>query len=75
MRGIAGNYLDDTGSDKAWLQAHAGSYYCAVGTCRMGGDDLAVVDPELRVHGIDGLRVVGVSIIPALPSGNTNARR
>ena len=44
-----------------------------VGTCRMGHDELAVVDPELRVHGIDGLRVCDASIMPTINSSNTNA--
>jgi choline dehydrogenase len=44
-----------------------------VGTCRMGQDELAVVDPQLRVHGIDGLRVIDASVMPTLPTGNTNA--
>ena len=44
-----------------------------VGTCKMGSDRLAVVDDHLRVHGMEGLRVVDASIMPTMPSGNINA--
>jgi choline dehydrogenase len=49
------------------------SYHHQVGTCKMGVDECAVVDPNLRVIGLSGLRVADASIIPTVPSGNTNA--
>ena len=56
-----------------YLVANGGCVSHQVGTCKMGTDPLAVVDPELRVHGVEGLRVVDASIMPTLISGNTNA--
>jgi len=44
----------------------------SVGTCRMGNDAMAVTDAQLRVQGIEGLRIVDASIMPRVPSGNTN---
>lgn len=53
---------------------HAGnSMYHGCGTCKMGSDDMAVVDPELKVHGIENLFVADASIMPRITSGNTNA--
>jgi choline dehydrogenase len=59
----------------AWVRAKAETIYHPVGTCRMGaaGDPLAVVDDQLRVQGIAGLRVIDASVMPTLIGGNTNA--
>jgi choline dehydrogenase len=55
------------------VRAHTQTLYHPVGTCAMGTGEQAVVDPELRVHGIDGLRVADASVMPVVPRGNTNA--
>ncbi|MGZ9719948.1 GMC family oxidoreductase [Rhizobium miluonense] len=56
-----------------WLRATAMTTFHPVGTAKMGNDPMAVVDAELKVHGIDGLRVADASIMPIISSGNTNA--
>jgi choline dehydrogenase len=63
-------------SDKEWadyIRNKTSAAYHPAGTCRMGSDPDAVVDPTLRLRGIDGVRVVDASIMPTLPSTNTNA--
>ncbi len=56
-----------------WVRKNAETTYHPVGTCKMGTDPMAVVDDQLRVHGMQGLRVADASIMPTLTSGNTNA--
>jgi len=56
-----------------WVKKAAETTYHPVGTCKMGSDPMAVVDAQLRVHGVAGLRVADASIMPTLTSGNTNA--
>jgi choline dehydrogenase len=57
---------------REWVINNTGSYYHFVGSCKMGVDHLAVVDPQLKVYGVDGLRVADGSIMPSIPSANTH---
>jgi choline dehydrogenase len=58
---------------RAFVRQRVETVYHPCGTCKMGVDRLAVVDPELRVHGMDGLRVVDASIMPRIVNGALNA--
>jgi choline dehydrogenase len=58
---------------RAFVRATADSYHHQAGSCKMGTDDLAVVDPELRVRGVAGLRIADASVMPVVPSGNCHA--
>ena len=68
-----GAHLQSDADLLEWVRNNAETTYHPVGTCKMGNDPRAVVDPEVRVHGIAGLRVAVASIMPTLTSGNTNA--
>lgn len=68
-----GANMDDDQELLDWVRNNAETTYHPVGTCKMGSDPMAVVDDQLRVHGIEGLRVADASIMPTLTSGNTNA--
>ncbi|WP_133649578.1 GMC family oxidoreductase [Paraburkholderia flava] len=69
-------YTDPGQSDaelRDTIAAHADTIYHPVATCRMGSDERSVVDPQLRVRGVSGLRIVDASVMPTLIGGNTNA--
>lgn len=65
--------MDDYDATLDWARNNTASIYHPTGTCKMGQDKTAVVDENLRVHGIQGLRVADCSIMPEIVSGNTNA--
>lgn len=68
--------VHDKMTDTEWeevIRNRSDTVYHPVGTCKMGHDDMAVVSSELKVHGLEGLRVADASIMPLLVSGNTNA--
>ena len=65
--------MDDYDATLDWTRSNTASIYHPTGTCKMGHDKTAVVDDQLRVHGIAGLRVADCSIMPEIVSGNTNA--
>jgi len=65
--------LEDVASLRAHARATGQTLYHPVGTCRMGSDPDAVVDPELRVRGVNGLRVADASVMPRIVRGHTNA--
>jgi len=66
---------DIQGDDEilSWIRATAETAFHPIGTCKMGIDPMAVVDPQLKVIGLEGLRVADASIMPTMVSGNTNA--
>jgi len=70
---IAGSAEQTDAETLAYIRAGATSMAHPVGTCRMSASADAVVDPDLRVRGIERLRVADASVMPDLPSGNTNA--
>jgi choline dehydrogenase len=68
-----GAHVRDSDQLRAWIRGNLGTNFHPTSSCAMGGADDAVCDPELRVRGLDGLRVVDASVMPAVPRGNTNA--
>ena len=65
--------IDDDKAIESAIRARSDTIYHPVGTCKMGNDDMAVVDSNLKVKGVKNLRVVDASIMPTLIGGNTNA--
>ncbi len=70
---VPGPEVESDAEVEAFLRRETELLYHPVGTCRMGSDERAVVDPELRVRGVGGLRVIDASVMPVITGGNTNA--
>lgn len=70
---LPGPAAKDDKALRTHVEKYAATLYHPVGTCKMGNDSMAVVDAELRVRGLEGLRVVDASVMPTVPGGNTNA--
>jgi len=70
---LPGRPLRTTADYNEYVMEQAQGALHPTGTCKIGADPMAVVDSQLRLHGIDGLRVADASVMPFVPSGNTNA--
>ena len=70
---IPGKEVSSDDEILAFARENGGTIFHPCGTCKMGSDDMAVVDPKLRVRGVEGLRVVDASVIPSIPAANINA--
>jgi len=68
-----GMAVDSDEAIEQWIRDNSETAYHPIGTCRMGQGPNTVVDDQLKVHGLEGLRIADASIFPTMPSGNTNA--
>jgi choline dehydrogenase-like flavoprotein len=68
-----GSNVESEADIEAFIRQHVELLYHPTGTCRIGADEQAVVDPQLRVRGLEGVRVADASVMPVVPGGNTNA--